>query len=98
MWPAIAYVVPEEKLGMAYGVVTAVQNLGLALIPIATGAIITDNPSQETFHEVELFFCVVGIVGVALGIWLNVVDTMGDGVLNKCHLKDAEDSAAEPIV
>ena len=85
MWPSIAYVVPEAKLGMAYGVVTAVQNAGLALVPITTGAILTDLPSEATFHQVEVFFCVVGLVGVTLGVWLNVVDAMGDGVLNKCH-------------
>jgi MFS family permease len=29
MWPSVAYVVPEEKLGTAYGLMTMIQNIGL---------------------------------------------------------------------
>ena len=30
MWPSVAYLVPEGKLGTAYGLMTMVQNIGLA--------------------------------------------------------------------
>jgi MFS family permease len=30
MWPSVAYLVPEEKLGTAYGLMTLIQNIGLA--------------------------------------------------------------------
>ncbi len=29
MWPSVAYIVDEDKLGTAYGVMTAIQNIGL---------------------------------------------------------------------
>jgi hypothetical protein len=29
MWPSVAYVVPEAKLGTAYGLMTMIQNIGL---------------------------------------------------------------------
>ncbi|MGD2154573.1 MAG: MFS transporter [Gemmatimonadales bacterium] len=29
MWPSVAYIVEEDKLGTAYGVMTAIQNIGL---------------------------------------------------------------------
>ncbi len=29
MWPSVAYVVPEQKLGTAYGLMTMIQNIGL---------------------------------------------------------------------
>jgi hypothetical protein len=29
MWPSVAYVVPESKLGTAYGLMTMIQNIGL---------------------------------------------------------------------
>jgi MFS family permease len=29
MWPSVAYVVAEEKLGTAYGLMTMIQNIGL---------------------------------------------------------------------
>ncbi len=30
MWPSVAYLVPEERLGTAYGLMTLIQNVGLA--------------------------------------------------------------------
>jgi MFS family permease len=30
MWPSVAYLVPQEKLGTAYGLMTLIQNVGLA--------------------------------------------------------------------
>lgn len=37
MWPSVAYVVPESKLGTAYGLMTLVQNAGLAGFNLAIG-------------------------------------------------------------
>jgi len=31
MWPSVAYLVPDAKLGTAYGLMTMIQNIGLAL-------------------------------------------------------------------
>jgi len=51
MWPSVAYIVGQEKLGTAYGLMTMLQNIGLALFNIAIGAIndafgaSEDNPS-----------------------------------------------------
>jgi MFS family permease len=30
MWPSVAYIVDEQKLGTAYGLMTMIQNIGLA--------------------------------------------------------------------
>jgi MFS family permease len=30
MWPSVAYIVPQERLGTAYGLMTMIQNIGLA--------------------------------------------------------------------
>lgn len=30
MWPSVAYIVPEQKLGTAFGLMTMIQNIGLA--------------------------------------------------------------------
>ena len=39
LWPSIPYVVPEKSVGIAYGVVTAVQNAGLGGVPILVSAV-----------------------------------------------------------
>jgi MFS family permease len=38
MWPSVAYVVEENKLGTAYGLMTLVQNVGLAGFNLVIGA------------------------------------------------------------
>ena len=39
LWPSIPFTVVKEKVGLAYGITTAVQNGGLALFPILTASI-----------------------------------------------------------
>ena len=37
LWPSVALVTEKRHHGTAYGIVTAVQNLGLAAIPLGVG-------------------------------------------------------------
>jgi len=39
MWPGVAVIVPEKRLGTAYGLMTSLQNLGLFAFPILAGTI-----------------------------------------------------------
>jgi MFS family permease len=46
MWPAVSRIVPENRLGTAYGMMFSLQNLGLFAIPILAGYILDlSNPS-----------------------------------------------------
>lgn len=38
-WPMVALVIPEHQLGTAYGVMQAIQNLGLAVVNQLAGLI-----------------------------------------------------------
>eukprot|EP00331_Platyophrya_macrostoma_P032921 CAMPEP_0176440704 /NCGR_PEP_ID=MMETSP0127-20121128/20736_1 /TAXON_ID=938130 /ORGANISM="Platyophrya macrostoma, Strain WH" /LENGTH=498 /DNA_ID=CAMNT_0017825293 /DNA_START=40 /DNA_END=1536 /DNA_ORIENTATION=+ len=40
LWPSVPWVVPENMVGFAYGVMTALQNTGLAIFPLITGAVL----------------------------------------------------------
>uniref|UniRef100_A0A665U4C4 Lysosomal dipeptide transporter MFSD1 n=1 Tax=Echeneis naucrates TaxID=173247 RepID=A0A665U4C4_ECHNA len=53
LWPMVAFVVPEHQLGTAYGFMQSIQNLGLALIAIAAGAIL----DTRGYLVLEVFFC-----------------------------------------
>ncbi|KAG5269788.1 hypothetical protein AALO_G00206150 [Alosa alosa] len=53
LWPMVSFVVPEHQLGTAYGFMQSIQNLGLALIAMAAGAIL-DN---RGYLFLEVFFC-----------------------------------------
>jgi MFS family permease len=39
MWPSVAYIVKEARLGTAYGLMTMIQNIGLALFNWMIGAV-----------------------------------------------------------
>ena len=39
MWPAVAYIVDERRLGSAYSLMTFCQQIGWALVPLAIGAL-----------------------------------------------------------
>uniref|UniRef100_A0A669F9I1 Lysosomal dipeptide transporter MFSD1 n=1 Tax=Oreochromis niloticus TaxID=8128 RepID=A0A669F9I1_ORENI len=53
LWPMVAFVVPEHQLGTAYGFMQSIQNLGLAIISIAAGAIL----DSKGYLVLEVFFC-----------------------------------------
>jgi nitrate/nitrite transporter NarK len=45
MWPSVAKIVPEYRIGTAYGTMFSLQNLGLFAVPILAGTILdTTNP------------------------------------------------------
>jgi MFS family permease len=39
LWPSVPYLVDEERLGTAYGLMTMLQNIGLTLFNLAAGAL-----------------------------------------------------------
>jgi MFS family permease len=50
MWPAVARIVEEKRLGTAYGIMTSIQNLGLFAFPIIAGKI-TDVVNKGVTNE-----------------------------------------------
>jgi len=83
IWPSVAYVVEEHQLGTAYGLITAVQNFGLAITPVLVGLI---WDATNGYFWVEIFFSCVAFIGVILGFALNVVDSSHENTLNKRYV------------
>ncbi|KAJ8388672.1 hypothetical protein AAFF_G00130810 [Aldrovandia affinis] len=78
LWPMVSFVVPEHQLGTAYGFMQSIQNLGLALISMAAGAILDSR--GYLFLEVFFSACIcLALIGV---IMLYFVDFLGGGELN----------------
>lgn len=50
MWPAVARIVEEKRLGTAYGIMTSIQNFGLFAFPILAGKI-TDVANKGITNE-----------------------------------------------
>ncbi|XP_055022552.1 major facilitator superfamily domain-containing protein 1 isoform X2 [Boleophthalmus pectinirostris] len=79
LWPMVAFVVPEHQLGTAYGFMQSIQNLGLALIAMAAGAIL-DN---RGYLVLEVFFCACICIALMAVVMLYFVDYLKGGDLNR---------------
>lgn len=78
LWPLVAFIMPEHQLGTAYGIMQAVQNLGLAVVPIVAGMIVDRNG----YLMLEVFFCAMVCISLIFGILLYVLDSTHGGKLN----------------
>ncbi len=59
LWPSVAYIVPQAKLGTAYGLMTMIQNIGLAGFNLLIGWA-NDHAGASAQHP----------HGYALGMWI----------------------------
>ena len=67
IWGSVPYVVAGHTLGTAFGLATAIQNIGLVLAPTVVG-LIKDN-TQETNHGyfwTMAFFIGINVIGLIL--------------------------------
>lgn len=79
LWPLVAMVVPQNQLGTAYGVMQAIQNLGLALVANLAGLIV----DWKGYINLELFFVLWVSIAVICCMILMVQDHSREGNLNR---------------
>jgi MFS family permease len=65
LWPAFALAVPQAQLGTAYGVATALQNTGLAVVPLLVGYM-QARAGVGHFEQVINLFVSFGVLGVVI--------------------------------
>ena len=63
---------PEKSVGLAYGVITAVQNAGLAGVPLLMSAVY-DASGDRYIPNVELLFTMFAVGGSLSAFFLNIV-------------------------
>ena len=92
MWPSVAKIVPEYRIGTAYGAMFSLQNLGLFAIPILAGTILDKTNPNITPEMIEsgsklvytptiLMFALFGVLGLIFAFLLKWDDkTSGYGM------------------
>ncbi|MCK4406568.1 MAG: MFS transporter [Bacteroidales bacterium] len=92
MWPSVAKLVPEYRIGTAYGAMFSLQNLGLFAVPILAGTILDKvNPgitpvmieagAKLNYTPTILMFALFGIMGFIFALLLKRNDkTSGYGL------------------
>ena len=93
IWPSIPLVVPSKFTGLAYGICTCLQNIGLAIFPIIIAAIY-EATDHTYIPDVEVFFVSLACLGTIVGLYLNFYDANHGNVFNK-PTKDAEDNVSD---
>ena len=78
LWPLVALAVNQNQLGTAYGVMQAIQNLGLAIAANVTGLLV----DWKGYITVELFFVFWVAISVICSMILIVQDHFREGALN----------------
>lgn len=71
MWPSVALIVEENKLGTAYGLMTMVQNIGLAGFNFLIG---WTNDASGGYTAGMWIFSILGFVGVLFAQLLKRAD------------------------
>jgi MFS family permease len=79
MWPAVAYIVEQSRLGTAYALMTLIQQIGFFLLNLLIGKANDhshaglDNPGGYALGM--WIFSVLGFIGLALSILLRIRET-----------------------
>ena len=79
MWPSVAYIVDQNKLGTAYGLMTMIQNIGLAGFNLLVGW--ANDHSQASASNPEGYrlgmwiFSILGFLGVLFAFLLRQRET-----------------------
>jgi MFS family permease len=73
IWPSVALIVPESLVGLAYGVVVSIQNIGLAAFPLVIATIYQDSDNKY-IPDCEVFFITLAWLGVLIGLYMNFYD------------------------
>ncbi|MCR4440023.1 MAG: MFS transporter [bacterium] len=71
MWPSVPLIVRQERVGTAFGLMTAIQNIGLALFPLLNGLL---RDLTKTYTASLLMFASLGGVGLLFAILLKKAD------------------------
>ncbi|PKQ65202.1 hypothetical protein BZG02_04350 [Labilibaculum filiforme] len=78
MWPSVAKMVDEKRIGSAYGLMFSVQNLGLWAFPILAGVVLdsTNPTAAETldYTYTMIMFAGLGIIGLVFALLLKRED------------------------
>jgi len=78
LWPMATLMVPEYQLGTAYGIMQAMQNLGLALFTLAAGIIV----DEHGYDYLEMFFLLLLVISLLCIISMWIYDCNNSGYLN----------------
>jgi len=80
MWPSVPLVVQKERVGTAFGLMTAIQNIGLAVFPFLNGKL---RDITNSYTSSMLMFALLGVAGLVFSVLMKKDDQKSGYVLEK---------------
>ena len=80
IWPTVPLIVEERCVGTAFGLMTAIQNLGLATFPVANGAL---RDATHGYTASQVMFAALGFCGLIFSLLLLRADHREGGHLER---------------
>ncbi len=71
LWPSVPLIVREERVGTAFGLMTAIQNIGMALFPLLNGLL---RDTTGSYVASQLMFASLGVAGLFFALMLKRAD------------------------
>ena len=89
MWPSVPLIVRNERVGTAFGLMTAIQNIGLGLFPKLNGLL---RDATHTYTASMVMFASLGMIGFVFALLLKRADKSAGGVLERGKLQITSES------
>jgi MFS family permease len=67
LWPTVPLIVRKERVGTAFGLMTAIQNIGMAVFPLLNGLL---RDLTKTYTASSLMFAGLGVAGFVFALLL----------------------------
>jgi MFS family permease len=80
MWPSVPLVIKKEHVGTAFGVMTAIQNIGLGLFPFLNGKL---REITGSYNASQVMFSCLGFVGLIFAFLLLRANRKEGDILEK---------------
>ncbi len=80
MWPSVPLIVEEKRVGTAFGLMTMIQNIGLALFPWLNGLL---RDATHNYTASMIMFSSLGLFGLTFAILLRRSDRQMGHVLER---------------
>lgn len=85
LWPAVPLIVEEKSVGTAFGLITMVQNFGLAAFPWIVGSL---RDVTQTYTAGMMVFASLGVAGLIFALLLKRADAKAGGRLERAGLAE----------
>jgi MFS family permease len=84
MWPSVPLIVEKNRVGTAFGLMTMIQNIGLALFPWLNGLL---RDATHTYTASMMMFASLGLFGLIFAILLKQADARAGNILEMPGVK-----------